>query len=76
MSVIAVMVNCAVIGLSDFADRLLPDYTAAQRILLIVLLEVCWIVYLHPNNGIKTENVFTTLSCVSTELPLNTHDKF
>ena len=40
MSIIAVMVNCALIGMSDLADRLFPQYTAAERIVLIVILEV------------------------------------
>ena len=40
MSVVAVMVNCALIGVSDLADRLFPNFTPAQRIVLIVILEV------------------------------------
>ena len=40
MSVIAVMVNCALIGMSDLADRLFPHYTTAERIVFIVILEV------------------------------------
>jgi len=40
MSVIAVMVNCALIGMSDLADRLFPGWGAAERIVFIVVLEV------------------------------------
>lgn len=40
MSVIAVMVNCALVGFSGLADRLWPDMTTAERIVFIVILEV------------------------------------
>jgi len=40
MSVIAVMVNCALIGMSDLADRLFPGWGTAERIVFIVALEV------------------------------------
>ena len=40
MSVIAVMVNCALIGMSGLAFRLFPDWTAAERMVAIILLEV------------------------------------
>jgi len=40
MSIIAVMVNCALIGMSDLADRLFPGWGTAGRIIFIVLLEV------------------------------------
>jgi len=40
MSIIAVMVNCALIGMSDLADRLFPGWGAAERIVLILVLEV------------------------------------
>lgn len=41
MGFIAVLVNCALIGLSEQVNRLLPDMTAIQTVLLIVALEVC-----------------------------------
>ena len=41
MSIIAVMVNCALIGMSDLADRLFPGWGTAERIIFIVALEVC-----------------------------------
>jgi len=40
MSIIAVMVNCALIGMSDLADRLFPGWGTAERIIFIVVLEV------------------------------------
>jgi len=40
MSIIAVMVNCALIGISDLADRLFPGWGTAERIIFIVVLEV------------------------------------
>jgi len=40
MSIIAVMVNCALIGMSDLADRLFPGWGMAGRIVFIVALEV------------------------------------
>ncbi|XP_017773591.1 PREDICTED: anoctamin-8 isoform X3 [Nicrophorus vespilloides] len=39
MSIIAVLVNCALIGLSGQVHRMFPDMTATQTILLIVALE-------------------------------------
>ena len=40
MSVLAVMVNCALMGMSDLADRLFPGYSTTQRLLGVVILEV------------------------------------
>jgi hypothetical protein len=40
MSVIAVMVNSALIGMSDLAERLFPGWGIAERIIFIVALEV------------------------------------
>lgn len=40
MGFIAVLVNCALIGLSGEVHRLLPNMTAIQTVLLIVALEV------------------------------------
>lgn len=40
MSIVAVLVNCALIGLSGQVHRMFPDMTATQTILLIVALEV------------------------------------
>lgn len=34
------MVNCALIGMSDLADRLFPGWGTAERIIFIVVLEV------------------------------------
>ncbi len=38
--VIAVIVNCALIGYSGLADRMFPDMTTTHRIVFIVILEV------------------------------------
>lgn len=43
MGFIAILVNCALIGLSGQVHRLLPDMTAIQTVLLIVALEVSYI---------------------------------
>jgi hypothetical protein len=40
MSVIAVMVNCALIGMSDLAERLFPGWGTTERLVVIVTLEV------------------------------------
>lgn len=40
MVAVAVLVNCALIGLSGPVHRLLPDATPAQILLVIVALEV------------------------------------
>lgn len=40
MGVVAVIVNCALIGLSGQVNRILPDMTNTQTILLIIVLEV------------------------------------
>lgn len=40
MGFIAILVNCALIGLSGQVHRLLPDMNAIQTVLLIVALEV------------------------------------
>ena len=40
MSIIAVIVNCALIGMSGLASRLFPDWGSAERIIFIVALEV------------------------------------
>ena len=40
MSVVAVIVNCALIGMSDLAERLFPGWGMTERIVLIVVLEV------------------------------------
>jgi len=47
MGFIAILVNCALIGLSGQVHRLLPDMNAIQTVLLIVALEVN-----HLNNTI------------------------
>ncbi len=40
MGVVACVVNCALIGLSGQVDRIFPDITSNQTIILIVILEV------------------------------------
>lgn len=40
MVAVAVLVNCALIGLSGPVHRLLPDASPAQTVLVIVALEV------------------------------------
>jgi len=39
MSIVAVMVNCALIGLSGQVHRMFPDMSTSQTVLLIVALE-------------------------------------
>lgn len=51
MGFIAVLVNCALIGLSGQVHRMLPDMTAIQTVLLIVTLEVS-----SYNNNIINNN--------------------
>lgn len=41
MGLIAILVNCALIGLSGQVHRMFPDISKTQTILLIVALEVC-----------------------------------
>ena len=68
MSVIAVMVNCALVGFSGLADRLWPDMTTTERIVFIVILEVCEN-YVHISTTRKRSlgqgNVFTPVSFCS-----------
>jgi len=40
MSIIAVMVNCALIGMSDLADRLFIGWGTVERLVFIIILEV------------------------------------
>ncbi len=40
MGVVGVIVNCALIGLSGQVDRMFPNITAGQTVLLIIVLEV------------------------------------
>ncbi len=40
MGLIACIVNCALIGLSGQVDRMFPDMTTNQTVILIVSLEV------------------------------------
>ena len=40
MSIVAVVVNCVLIGTSDLSNRMFPDISAAERIVYIVILEV------------------------------------
>lgn len=47
MGFIAVLVNCALIGLSGQVHRLLPNMTSIQTVLLIVALEVSIIFILN-----------------------------
>ncbi|XP_018328855.1 anoctamin-8 [Agrilus planipennis] len=57
MSIIAVLVNCALIGLSGQVHRMFPDMTATQTILLIVCLE-------HIMLGIRF-----AITCAIPEIP-------
>ena len=47
MGLVGVMVNCALIGLSGQVDRMFPNITTNQTILLIVLLEVRQLIPTH-----------------------------
>lgn len=61
MSIIAVLVNCALIGLSGQVHRMFPDMTATQTILLIVALEVsfaCLSTFL-----MNTDRIVFSISC-------------
>ena len=40
MSIVAVLVNCVLIGTSDLSNRLFPDMSASERIIYIVVFEV------------------------------------
>lgn len=40
MGIVGVIVNCALIGLSGQVDRMFPNITGTQTILLIIILEV------------------------------------
>jgi len=40
MAILAVIVNCALIGLSGQVNRILPEMSNIQTILLIIVLEV------------------------------------
>jgi anoctamin-8 len=42
MGLVGVMVNCALIGLSGQVDRMFPNITPTQTIILIIVLEVRW----------------------------------
>lgn len=46
MSIMAVLVNCALIGLSGQVHRMFSDMTATQTILLIVALEVIFLLHM------------------------------
>ena len=47
MGTVGVIVNCALIGLSGQVNRMFPNITATQTILLIIVLEV-QIIPLNP----------------------------
>ena len=65
MSVIAVMVNCALIGMSGLADRLFPDLGTVERIIFIVLLEVFLLPYIQIQSAalkiVKLNTLFSHL---------------
>lgn len=42
MGVIAVIVNCALIGMSGQVQRMFPNLSTQGTIVLIVILEVCY----------------------------------
>ena len=47
MGTVGVIVNCALIGLSGQVNRMFPNITATQTILLIIVLEV-YVILLNP----------------------------
>lgn len=67
MGLIAVLVNCALIGLSGQVHRMFPEMSTTQTILLIVALEVLWLtISLSISNGfiqIVMEFLFFSISC-------------
>ena len=62
MSLIAVMVNCALIGMSGLADRMFPDMGTAERIVFIVLLEVSQLIMAQWRHK-ATESLVDVGSC-------------
>ena len=52
MGTVGVIVNCALIGLSGQVNRMFPNITATQTILLIIVLEV-HIIPLNPTKQTK-----------------------
>lgn len=66
MSIVAVLVNCALIGLSGQVHRMFPDMTATQTILLIVALEVSFA--FHSACLINTEKIVFSISCYVSDL--------
>lgn len=45
MGVIAVIVNCALIGMSGQVQRMFPNLSTQGTIVLIVILEVCYVMF-------------------------------
>lgn len=67
---VAVLVNCALIGLSGPVHRLLPDATPAQTILVIVALEVSEEL-VHPNlEAFSSMHVIISLCVFVSVIPI------
>ena len=45
------MVNCAVIGMSDLSQRWFPDIGVAERVIFIVLMEVSYNIATITHHG-------------------------
>lgn len=67
MGFIAVLVNCALIGLSGQVHRMFPEMSTTQTILLIVALEVSgywrlqWLNFIFPHQHCIADLCFTIL---------------
>jgi anoctamin-8 len=56
MCLIAVLVNCALIGLSGQVHRMFPEMSTTQTILLIVALEVRYATFTSMDDTSSWEN--------------------
>jgi len=56
MCLIAVLVNCALIGLSGQVHRMFPEMSTTQTILLIVALEVRYATFTSLDDTCSWEN--------------------
>lgn len=65
MGLIAVLVNCALIGLSGHVHRMFPEMSTTQTILLIVALEV-----MMDNNNYGTINILELFIFVTSNIIL------
>lgn len=64
----AVLVNCALIGLSGQVHRMFPEMTATQTILLIVALEVLYALKIKPLFGLFIIFFYFSILCLSLDL--------